>query len=139
MDIYLLVATLSLAVQIIVLALLITAYWSMKKQKFRRHGIIMFSAVIVHLTLILGIMVPSFSIIAFTNTGLSSLKILLVTVHATFGAFAASLGVYIVASWRLRTSLKYCVPKKRIMLATFTTWLISISLGIIVYLTFYMR
>jgi uncharacterized membrane protein YozB (DUF420 family) len=138
MDFTFLIVTLSLTIQLIVLALLVTAYWSQKTLKFRRHGITMLSAVTLHIIMIFGIMVPSFSVIAFTQTSISTLIVSLVMIHATFGAITALLGIYVVASWRLRTSLQYCQPKKKIMLTTFILWLISISLGIIIYVSLYL-
>jgi hypothetical protein len=53
------------------------------------------------------------------------------------GIIVAVLGVWIVTSWRLRTSLQYCSPKKKLMLLTLTSWLIALLLGILLYLHFY--
>lgn len=138
MNIYLLFATLSLLIQVIVLVLLITSYTFKRKQKFRQHGILMLSAVVLHASMILTIMVPSFSVIAFTATGLPITTVLTAIVHATFGTTPLVLGIWIVGSWRLRASLQFCSPKKKIMRATFILWLIAISIGIILYFTLYM-
>ena len=138
MDIYLLFATLSFLIQVIVLVLLITSYMFKRKQKFRRHGILMLSAVVLHASMILTIMVPSFSVIAFTTTGLPMTTVLTAIVHATFGTTTLVLGVWIVGSWRLRASLQFCSPKKKFMRATFILWVTAITIGIILYFALYM-
>jgi uncharacterized membrane protein YozB (DUF420 family) len=56
--------------------------------------------------------------------------------HAAAGTITAILGVWIVGGWRLRQSLKFCAPKKKFMRATFILWLITLSLGVILYLVF---
>ncbi len=137
MDFYLLVATISLAMQLVVLVLLVTAYELNRQKKFRQHGILMFTSVILHIITVLIIMVPSFSVIAFTTTGLSSIIILLTVIHAVFGLSTLALGVWIAFSWRFRRSLQYCAPKKRVMRATFTLWAISIVFGVIMYFGLY--
>jgi uncharacterized membrane protein YozB (DUF420 family) len=138
MDIYLLFATLSFLTQVIVLVLLITSYMFKRKQKFRRHGILMLTAVILHASMILTIMVPSFNVIAFTTTGFPMTTVLTAIVHATFGTTTLVLGVWIVGSWRLRTSLQFCSPKKKFMRATFILWVTAITIGIILYFALYM-
>ncbi len=138
MNIYLLFATLSFLIQVTVLVLLITSYMFKRKQKFRRHGILMLSAVILHASMILTIMVPSLSAITFTTTGLPMTTVLTAIVHATFGTTTLGLGVWIVGSWRLRTSLQFCSPKKKIMRATFILWVTAITIGIILYFALYM-
>jgi uncharacterized membrane protein YozB (DUF420 family) len=138
MNIFLLFATLSLLIQVIVLILLITSYTFKRKQKFRHHGILMLSAVILHASMILTIMVPSFSVIAFTPTGPPIATVLTAIVHATFGTTTLVLGAWIVGSWRLRTSLQFCSPKKKFMRATFILWLTAISIGIILYFALYL-
>lgn len=138
MDFYVLVATSSLLIQLVVLVLLVTGYGLKRQNKFRKHGFLMFTAVVLHVTTVLLIMVPSFSVIAFTPTGLSLMIILLAVVHAIFGITTLTLGIWIVASWRLRKSIQYCAPKKLVMRTTFVLWVITITIGIILYFSLYM-
>ena len=138
MDIYLLVATLSLLVQVIALVLLTAGYVLKRRTKFRQHGLLMFSAVVLHAILAFAVMVPSFTIIAFTQTNLSLLIVSTVMVHTAFGIISLVLGIWIVGSWRLRASLAYCAPKKSIMRITFILWVIAILIGIIMYFSLYM-
>ncbi|MBE3116532.1 hypothetical protein IMZ68_04940 [Candidatus Bathyarchaeota archaeon] len=112
MDIYFLFATLSFLIQVIVLVLLITSYMFKRKQKFRRHGILMLSAVVLHASMILTIMVPSFSVIAFTTTGLPITTVLTAIVHATFGTTTLVLGVWIVGFMEIANISSVLFPEK---------------------------
>jgi uncharacterized membrane protein YozB (DUF420 family) len=138
-DIYTFVATLSLSLQIAVLALLLAGYFQKRKGKFRRHGFLMLAAVVVHLIVILAVMVPSLVIglIPFIVEQPTEPVRLLSIAHAATGTIAAVLGVWIVGSWRLRTSLQFCSPKRRFMLATIAVWTVALALGIVMYFVFY--
>ena len=130
-------ATVSLAFQITVLALLIVAYALKNRKKFRRHGIIMTSAVVLHIITILTVMVPSFTsyipssgVIDYTN------PILIITlIHVALGLIAVVLGIWLAASWHLKTDLKRCFANKKLMKPTLTMWVIAILLGIFLYIT----
>jgi uncharacterized membrane protein YozB (DUF420 family) len=137
MDIYLLIATLSLVIQLVVLVLLITAYMFKRQKNYRQHGLLMFLAVILHAVIVFLIMVPSFNAIVFTETGLSLIIIALSVIHGILGIVALALGIWIVAAWRLRTSLQHCAPKRKIMRVTIIAWLTAIALGIILYFSLY--
>jgi uncharacterized membrane protein YozB (DUF420 family) len=139
MDYYQLVATISLTIQIIVLILLLSGYSLKRMKKFRQHGITMLTAVILHVIMILAVMLPSFilGVIPLILANTSFALTIMAPLHGIMGIIAAVLGVWIVASWRLRTSLQYCMPKKKLMLLTLTLWLIALLLGILLYLHFY--
>jgi hypothetical protein len=136
MDIYTLIATISLLIQLTVLVLLVTSYMLKRREKFRLHGILMLSAVIVHAAMVFWLMIPSFNAIVVT-AGLSSFSVTTAMFHAPFGIISLILGIWVVGSWRLRKSIAFCAPKKRIMLFTFITWIIAITLGVILYLSLY--
>lgn len=138
MDFYLLVATISLVIQLVVLVLLVTGHVLKRQKKFRQHGLLMLSAVVLHVIMILTVMLPAFSVIAFTPTSLSLMVVATAMVHGTLGIVTVLLGIWIVASWRLRTSLQYCAPKKIVMRTTFILWVITITIGIILYFSLYM-
>ncbi len=138
MDFYLLVATSSLILQLVVLGLLFLGYNFKRQKKYRQHGFSMFSAVFIHLITIIVIMIPSFSAIVFFETGIPTYISALSIVHGVLGLLAFLLGLWIVASWRLRTSLQHCAPKKKFMRITIILWITSIVLGAIMYMIFYM-
>ena len=138
-DFYTLLATLSLIVQFVVLALLFGGLWLKKTKKFRQHGITMLTAVVLHIITILVVMIPSF-ISGFISPGSIDLANALVVtslVHAFVGIAALLLGVWLVASWRLKADMKTCFAKKGIMRVTITIWLITLFLGIFMYWNLY--
>jgi hypothetical protein len=57
--------------------------------------------------------------------------------HAGAGSLAEILGIWVVASWRLRSSTGKCVGKKKVMLAIALLWLTAILLGILLYVLLY--
>ncbi len=134
-----LIATTNLSIQIVVLFLLLYGYLLKRKLKFRLHGIAMFAAVVLHLAMVFAIMIPSFvlaivpSFIVPNVYGLTSVVTLIMLVT---GAVAVSLGVWLVASWRLH-GLKGCLKKKRSMLWTTILWVVSLFFGIILYVILY--
>ncbi len=131
MNIYLLIATVSLAFQLGVLALLIIGYNLKLRLRFRLHGIFMLTAVVLHLIIIGAIMVPSFVAIYIEKA--PALTISFAPFHAAAGTATAILGIWIVGGWRLRQSTKFCAPKRKFMRATLILWSVTLSLGIIFY------
>ena len=135
-------ATISLVVQVVILILLLGSYWLERMKKFRQHGIAMLVAVILHIIVILWVMLPSFllGVIPLILENSSALVTMVAPLHGIMGIIAAVLGVWIVATWRLRASLQYCGRgkyKKKLMLFTLIIWLIALFLGILLYLHFY--
>ena len=131
MNIYLFIATVSLAFQLMVLALLIVGFGFKQRLRFRLHGIFMLAAVALHLIIIGVIMVPSFIAIIIEKPT-SSIG-LFAPFHAAAGTTTAILGIWIVGGWRLRQTTKFCAPKRKFMRATFILWLVTLSLGVIFY------
>jgi len=135
-DYYQVVATSSLFIQIVVLVLLIGGYWLKRMKKFRQHGITMLTSVVLHTVMILAWMIPSFSSFLGSSVSINLADMIVVTilVHAFMGIAADLLGIWLVASWRLRADMKTCFAKKSIMRVTITIWLIALVLGIMLYL-----
>jgi uncharacterized membrane protein YozB (DUF420 family) len=131
----LLVSTLSLVIELVVLGLLIFAYVLRGKKLFRQHGITMTTALVLHLVTILSWMVWSF--ISFFSAGsvdYGDILVLVTLAHVALGIIAASLGVWLVASWHLQVNMQMCFARKKIMLTTLTLWLTAIFLGSILYI-----
>ena len=128
-------STISLSIQIVVLALLIGALFLKSKNKYRQHGIVMFSAVVLHIVSILAVMAPSFR--AYVGPGVinfSDIWAIVTFVHVSTGLIAVLVGIWLVGSWHLKTDIKQCFRKKRFMDATLILWLLSILLGIMLYM-----
>jgi uncharacterized membrane protein YozB (DUF420 family) len=129
------VATLSLIIELVVLGLLTLGYLSKRMKNYRQHGITMTAAVILHLVTIFSWMTWSF--IRFFNAGpvdYSNVLVLITLSHVALGIVAASLGVWLVASWHLQTDVQKCFPRKRIMDTTMTSWVTAIVLGLVLYI-----
>jgi hypothetical protein len=135
MNYYLFVATVSLFAQLVVFALLLAGYELKRKMKFRMHGLVMLIALAAHIAIIFAIMVPSFvvALIPITIHNPGSPIGILSPIHAATGTVASVLGVWIMGSWRLRQSTEYCMPKRKLMRATFIVWLTTLTLGILLY------
>ena len=136
MDYFQTVATISLVIQIVVLVLLLGGYWLKRNKKFRQHGITMLTAVVLHLIVILAWMIPSFSGFFSIPSAINFADLLtaILLVHAPLGIATVILGIWLVASWRLQADVAPCFAKKKIMRVTLALWLITLALGIILYL-----
>jgi hypothetical protein len=138
MDFLTLVATISLSVQIVVLILLALGYSLKGKKMYRQHGMVMLTAVVLHIITILVVMVPSFaSFFSAPGAIVFDLIVIVSLVHVALGVIAVILGIWLVASWRLRKDMQMCFAKKKIMLGTLTLWVTAILLGIFMYISFY--
>lgn len=118
-----LIITTSLTIQIIVLFLLMYGYLLKRKLKFRQHGITMAAAVVLHLTMVFYIMIPSFVLAVIPDYIVPApLEIVSVVglIHGILGTITLSMGVWIVASWRFRKNLNGCFNRKKTMLKTLT-------------------
>jgi len=128
-------STVSLGIQIVVLGLLIGAVFLKTHKKYRQHGIVMFSALALHIVSILAVMVPSFR--AYVGPGVinfSDLWAIVTLVHVSAGFMTALFGIWLVGSWHLKTDIQGCFKKKRLMDVTLILWMLSIVLGILLYL-----
>jgi hypothetical protein len=135
MNVYTLIVTASLASQITVLFLLFGSVWLKTRKRFRQHGVTMLIAVVIHTISIFAIMIPSFTVIS--TVGFPVTIWTLAAVHGAMGTAAEALALWIVVSWRLRTSIQYCAPKKKLMLLTLILWVAALVLGMALYLHFY--
>jgi uncharacterized membrane protein YozB (DUF420 family) len=128
-------STVSLGIQIVVLCLLIAAVFLKTHKKYRQHGIVMFSAIALHIVSILAVMVPSFR--AYVGPGVinfSDFWAIVTLVHVSAGFITAFFGIWLVGSWHLKTDIQGCFKKKRVMDVTLILWMLSIVLGISLYL-----
>lgn len=134
MDLYQLEATISLITQIVVLLLLLGSVWLKGKKQYRQHGILMLIAVVLHTVVVLAWMIPIFSSIFSFPTNILNPLVAAIFVHAITGIATILLGIWLVASWHLKADVKNCFTKKKAMRATMALWIITLILGIIMYL-----
>src|SRR3972149_11050662 len=99
-------ATISLTIQIAVLALLTIAYALKNRKKFRQHGITMTAAVVLHIVTILYVMIPSFSSFSSSPEPLELNPIVIISfIHVALGFITVALVIWLAASWHLKTKL----------------------------------
>jgi hypothetical protein len=131
--------TANLAIQITVLLMLSYGYLMKRKLKFRQHGLVMGSALIIHLIMIFFVMIPSFVYAVLPEYILVApleLASIIGLIHGILGSTAAVLGVGLVASWRFQKSVEGCFKRKKFMLPTIALWTSSLILGITLYAIF---
>lgn len=140
MDIYALIGLASLLVQLSVLAMLVYGYYLKSKLRFRRHGIVMASAAILHLGFVLVIMIPSFVLAVIPNYIVAApltLTSIVGLIHAITGATTITLAVWLVLAWRFKKDFSGCFGRKKVMLPTLSLWFVTLMLGIVLFVIFY--
>jgi hypothetical protein len=96
-------------------------------------------AVVLHLTVIFAIMVPSFVLAVtpkYVVPHIYGIVSIITLIHVPLGIIAVSFGAWFVIAWRFQ-GLKGCFNKKKLMLATMIIWLVSIFFGIALYSILY--
>jgi hypothetical protein len=138
MNIIVLIASISLVVQIVTLSIVISGYIMKRRMKFIEHGTMMLVAVVMQFFSFLLIMGPAFFIII--ENGFVQRPILLSTVtlvHAILGGTALATGIWITGSWHLQTSIEKCIKRKKVMKPLIITWIVALIFGITLYVLTY--
>ena len=134
MDLYTLMRQYNLYLQVLFLAVVFVSYGLQKQKKFRLHGITMLAAVVLHLISVIIVMIPSYiNFLPLIAEGALGAVFIIALVHGIIGILTTVLAVWIVASWRLRQSLKYCAPKKNAMRVTLMLWVLAVILAVLLY------
>ena len=134
MDLYAFIRQYNLYLQILFLVVVFVSVGLQKQKKFRLHGITMLAAVVLHLISVIIIMISSYiNLLPLIAEGALDAIYITVLVHGIIGILTIVLAVWIVVSWRLRQSLKYCAPKKNAMRATLILWVLAVILAILLY------
>ncbi|MGB9914374.1 MAG: hypothetical protein ACPLIG_00355 [Candidatus Bathyarchaeales archaeon] len=134
MDYYQAIAAVSLILQVAAICLISAGLALKRRKRLRQHGLVMLAAVAMHTVLIFAWMVPSFASLFTSSTGFADVFTLVILAHAFSGIVADALGVWVVASWRLRADIQACFAKKGVMRITIVLWLIALLLGMTLYL-----
>lgn len=95
----------------------------------------MLSALVLHILTVLVVMIPSFGVFFsdVSAVNFADAVVIATLIHVSAGLSAALLGIWIVGSWHLQTSVATCFRKKRFMDLTISLWSLAILLGIILY------
>jgi len=132
-------ADINLILQIVTFVIIGFSLFYKSKNKFKLHGKLMGSAIILHILSFLTIMGPVFftDLDGFVNY-ISYLEVQTMWIHAIPGTISMISGTIIVVAWALQpTNIISCRRKKRLMDVTTLFWLISLIFGIVTYVLFY--
>jgi uncharacterized membrane protein YozB (DUF420 family) len=131
----LIIVQINLVFQFAMLALLGLGMVLKRRKKLFAHGTTMLVALILNTFSFLLVMGPSLLNLEqlLVEQPLDRLSMVTMT-HATFGSAAEILGIWVVASWHLQTSIRNCAGKKKLMRVTFLLWGISLIMGVLLYM-----
>jgi len=132
------VARSNLVFQIVILALLFVSLVLKKKRNYFLHGSTMLIATVLNAFSFILVMGPSFLGLGQLIVDRPLFVVSVATVaHGILGAVAEILALWVVVSWRLRSSTKYCARKRKVMRVTIVLWLIALFSGILLYALLY--
>jgi len=134
MVLYTLLQQYNLYLQILALAIAFVSLILKTQKKLRLHGITMLTAVALHLFSVITVMIPSYiNVLPLIAENPSNTLYITLLLHGIIGITTIVLAVWILASWRLRQSLKYCTPKKNAMRITLTLWMLTVIIAVLLY------
>ena len=124
-----------LVIQIAIFCVLVVDYFFIKKKNLRLHGLLMTSTFIANTILIAVVMLPPFvgeSTELFVN--ILEAESLLFLSHHVLGLVAELLGGFLVLRWVIKSfNVSFC-KGQTLMKATLSTWLVSIILGVVLFI-----
>lgn len=122
-----LIRSFNLYLQVLFLVVVFVSVGLQKQNKLRLHGVTMLAAVVLHLISVIIVTIPSYiNLPPLMAEGDLGAVYITVFVHGIIGILTTALAVWIVTSWHLRQSLKYCAPKKNAMRATLILWVLMV-------------
>jgi uncharacterized membrane protein YozB (DUF420 family) len=127
----------NLAFQIIIIALVLGSLALRRKHKLFFHGLTMLVAVILNVVSFLLVMLPSLLGLQIIRVQPTHIVSLVTLAHGTLGLIAMILGIWLVGSWHLQSSIQGCSRKKKMMRLTRALWLIALFLGVLLYMYLY--
>jgi uncharacterized membrane protein YozB (DUF420 family) len=127
------IATISLILQLLILAMLIYGYFLFKTGDIKGHGFVLCTATAVHIGVIILRMIPAASSDPqFMSISFDPLS-LIHWGHAALGLLAPALGSYISLRWVWHgTDPRFC-RGKWLMRITFVSWMVALISGIVMY------
>jgi len=122
----------NLILQVVILVVLFAGVFQTKRKRFNHHGYLMFFVVALNFLSISLVMGPSAARILIGTS--PSTFTLLVAIHSLIGVVSEGLGVFIVLIWRIRRTEGSCYKLKNYMKALTYLWILSIIMGVTIYL-----
>jgi uncharacterized membrane protein YozB (DUF420 family) len=139
-EFYVLLATISLVLQIVTLLVLALGITAKFLGRLFLHGSVMLAAVIIHAISFLLAMGPSLFSLVNENRLFSSLSTemsAIILTHVGLGITAEILGIWLVLNWRFRSPSETCARRKPIMRSTLAFWVSALFLGVWIYFLLY--
>lgn len=124
----------NLVIQFFILVVFLTSLVFKWKKRYFVHGTLMLVAVISYLTSFLWVVSSHASTFTqwieqfFSN----SLTLTVFGIHTFLGVLSGLLAIWIVGSWRLR-STQFCTKNKKKMRFTAILWISSYIMGVLLY------
>jgi hypothetical protein len=120
----------------VIATLLVGRFIFARKGKITSHGYTLTIAIVLHAISVLSIMIPSFARstdILFTD--FFSPAIILTWIHAPVGLLVLILGAYLVLEWRFKPPQDTCYKRVKLMRPLWLLWMLSLAMGILIYLS----
>jgi hypothetical protein len=133
----LLIAQIDLAIQVTILALLLSGLIARRQRKIKAHAWVMLVAVILNLVSFAAIMGPAWDNVGEGGTGGLSTAAML---HVTFGGLAMLSSFWVLGTWLIPSLLLqnpkiscYGTLNKRIMTAVTVLWIAALAAGFVLF------
>jgi uncharacterized membrane protein YozB (DUF420 family) len=124
-------STPNLIIQAIITVALTLGIFYVKKRKITSHGYVTLAAVVLNALSVIIVMLPSsLRIVSGASMNVFTMVVL---AHSILGAAAIIVGVYLMATWRLRTPGESCFRLRNYMRPLAMIWILSAALGAYVY------
>jgi uncharacterized membrane protein YozB (DUF420 family) len=124
-------STPNLIIQAVITAALTLGIFYVKRRKIAPHGYVTLAAVILNALSIIIVMLPS--VLRIIDGASMNAFTMVVLAHSILGAATIIVGVYLMATWRLRTPGESCFMLRNYMRPLAMIWILSAALGAYVY------
>ena len=124
----------SMSIQLLALTLVVIGFIIVKRRNHFGHGAIMFTAALMNVGAILGVMIPV--ALRLNDTSVSGFNLIFRT-HALLGVAITVLSVYLLAEWRFQKPGPTCFQRKRWMLGLSLFWMTEVIIGMIFFMQLY--
>lgn len=123
--------------QIVITVLLLVSIGIKWRRRYFLHGLTMLAGVMLNLLSFVLIMFPSLTRMEIINIQPLHAISIVTIFHSALGLVALILGIWLVASWHLKSSSKDCFKKKKLMRITTILWLVTLLIGFMLYYILY--
>lgn len=123
--------------QVVITVLLLISIGIKGRQRYFLHGFTMLAGVLLNLLSFVLIMFPSLLRTAIIYIQPFHIISLMTVFHSALGLVVLILGLWLVASWHLKSSPKECFKRKKLMRVTTALWILVLLMGFLLYYLLY--